>query len=317
MLLNALWMAAIIYACELTILSIGFTLTYLTAKIPNFAHGTYAGIGIFTVWICDRIYNISPYYGFPFAFLFCGLFSVAMYVLIINVLSNLGAGAIVMTIATLAIQIFLQASLWAFSYWLRSITGRYTTGFLLKRTDFVLFDTPGIFYVSLGCSLIAIITLHWMLTRTRIGIAMRATSEDTELSAVLGINVNRIQIFAWFLTGGLAGLAGAMVPMWFASSAATAGGMQTSIMAGSLLGGFTNMYGAIIGGFSIGLLEILLTFQLQQIIGTWVGEYRPLIPMLVLVLVLIVEPNGLQGFYSRFAATKTGERFLKAIGRGE
>ncbi len=310
-------MAAIVYACELTILSIGFTLTYLTAKIPNFAHGTYAGLGIFTSWIMDRVFNTSPYYGFPFAFIVGGIFSVLVYVVVVNTLTKLGGGAIVMTIGTLAIQIFLQAFLWIFSYWLRAMTGLYTTGFLLKRTDFVLFDTPGIFYVSLGTSIVSILVLHWMLTKTKTGIAMRATSEDTELSAVLGINVNQIQTFAWFLTGGLAGLSGAMVPMWFASSAGTAGGMQTSIMAGSLLGGFTNMYGAIIGGFSIGMLEILLTFQLQQSIGTWVGEYRPLVPMIVLVLVLIVEPNGLQGVYSRLMASETGEKILKALGRGD
>jgi branched-chain amino acid transport system permease protein len=51
-------MAAIIYAAEITILSIGFTLTYLTAKIPNFAHGTYAGFGIYTVFTITRVFGI-------------------------------------------------------------------------------------------------------------------------------------------------------------------------------------------------------------------------------------------------------------------
>ncbi len=93
--------------------------------------------------------------------------------------------------------------------------------------------------------------------------------------------------------------------------------MITSIMAASLLGGFTNVYGAVIGGVGIGFSEILLTFVLQQRIGVWVGEYRPLVPMVVLVAVLLIEPNGLQGIWERIVASGTGQNLLKSIGRGE
>ncbi len=50
-----IWIMAITYASELTLLSIGFTLTYMTAKIPNFAHGTYAGIGIYVSWTFAKV----------------------------------------------------------------------------------------------------------------------------------------------------------------------------------------------------------------------------------------------------------------------
>ena len=60
MLIPAIWMAALVYASELTLLSIGFTLTYLTAKIPNFAHGTYAGIGIYVSYTFSKIWGLSP-----------------------------------------------------------------------------------------------------------------------------------------------------------------------------------------------------------------------------------------------------------------
>jgi branched-chain amino acid transport system permease protein len=314
MLLPAIWMAAIIYACLITILSIGFTLTYLTAKIPNFAHGTYAGIGIYVVFTMSKIFNLSPYLGFPLAFLLGGLFSVAVYVVVIQVLTRMGGGAIVLTIATLAIQIFLQAALYIYAFWIREMYSTYTIGFMLKLFDFRLFDMPGIFTVSLVTCVVTVILLHYMLTRTRTGVAMRATAEDLELSSVLGIDTNRIQIFSWFLTGGLACLAGAMYPMWFQSSPLAAAGTITSIMAGSLLGGFENVYGAIIGGFGVGLSEIIVTFWLQQLLGSWVGEYRPLVPMIILVAVLLVEPRGLQGLYERMMASPTGLKFLRAVG---
>jgi branched-chain amino acid transport system permease protein len=307
-------MAAIVYAAEITLLSIGFTITYLTAKIPNFAHGTYAGFGIYTAFTISRILGFSPYIGFPLAFFIGGLVSIIVYLIVIQVLSRMGGGAIVLTIATLAIQIFLEAALLIYAFWIRTIYKTYTVGFLLKDMDFEFLDMPGIFTVSISICIITIVLLHYMLTRTKTGIAMRATAEDPELSSVLGINTNRIQLYSWFLTGGLAALAGAMIPLWFASSPNTGSLMIASIMAASLLGGFENVYGAIIGGVAIGFSEILLTFWLQQNIGVWVGEYRPIIPMIFLVAILLIEPAGLQVVYERIMASSTGRRFLKMIG---
>ena len=314
MLIPAIYTMALVYASELTLLSIGFTLTYLTAKIPNFAHGTYAGVGIYVSYTFSKIWGLSPYYGFPVSFIIGGIFSVLIYMLVIGVLTRMGGGAIVLTISTLAIQIFLTALIQIYAYYLRERFKTYAMTFLLKEYDFTLFDFPGIFIVSLTITLTSVIALHYMLTRTKIGVAMRATAEDPELASVLGININRIQLFSWFLTGGLACLAGAMIPLWFMSTPQSGAMIITSIMAGSLLGGFDSIYGSVIGGAIVGMSEILLTTWGQALIGVWVGEYRPLIPMIFLVTVLLIEPQGLQGAWMRFAATQTGENFRKAVG---
>jgi len=295
-----IWIQAITYASELTLLSIGFTLTYLTAKIPNFAHGTYAGYGIYVSYTFAKFFHINPYLGLPFAFLVGGLLSVIVYKLVISTLTKMGSGSIVLTIATLAIQIFLGAILNIYAYAFIAFYNQYATGFLLKEYDFKVGDVSGIFFVSIGISIASVIALHYLLTKTKMGIAMRATAEDPELASVLGININNIQLFSWFLTGGLACLAGAMIPFWLQSSPGTGSGIITSIMAGSLLGGFDSVYGAVIGGFTIGLSEIMLTLAGQMVLGTWFGEYRPLIPMIFLIIVLLIEPRGLQGFWETY-----------------
>jgi branched-chain amino acid transport system permease protein len=307
-------MAALVYASELTLLSIGFTLTYLTAKVPNFAHGTYAGVGIYVSYTFAKIWGLSPYLGFPLSFIIGGIVSVAIYKLVIGVLTNMGGGAIVLTISTLAIQIFLTAFIQIYAYYLRERFSTYAMAFLLKESDFEVAGFPGIFVVSMTLTIGSVLALHYMLTRTRIGVAMRATAEDPELASVLGINTNQIQLFSWFLTGGLACLAGAMIPLWFQSTPQSGATIITSIMAGSLLGGFNSIYGSVIGGAIVGMSEILLTTWGQALIGTWVGEYRPLVPMIFLVTVLLIEPEGLQGWWTRFAATQTGENFRKAVG---
>ena len=303
-----------VYASEITLLSIGFTLTYLTAKIPNFAHGTYAGVGIYVSYTFAKIWGLSPYLGFPVAFIVGGLFSVIIYKLVIGVLTNMGGGAIVLTISTLAIQIFLTALIQIYAYYLRERFNTYAMAFLLKENDFMVAGFPGIFVVSLTLTVFSVVALHFMLTRTRLGVAMRATAEDPELASVLGINIEQIQLFSWFLTGGLACLAGAMIPLWFQSTPQSGAMIITSIMAGSLLGGFDSIYGSVIGGAIVGMSEILLTTWGQAVIGVWVGEYRPIVPMIFLVAVLLIEPQGLQGVWSKFAATQTGENFRKAVG---
>jgi len=314
MLIPAIWMASLVYASELTLLSIGFTLTYLTAKIPNFAHGTYAGIGIYVSYTFSKIWGLSPYLGFPIAFILGGIISVIIYVLVIGVLQRLGGGAIVLTISTLAIQIFLTAGIQIYAFWLRAKFGTYALLFLLKDFDFRIAGFPGIFVVSMILTVVCVVILHYMLTRTKIGIAMRSTAEDPELASVLGININSIQLFSWFLTGGMACLAGAMIPLWFMSTPTTGAMIITSIMAGSLLGGFENVYGAVIGGIVVGISEIMLTTWGQALLGAWVGEYRPLIPMFFLVAVLLIEPRGLQGAWERMVASDTGQSILKSIG---
>ena len=312
-----LWVNAITYSSMITILSIGFTLTYLTAKIPNFAHGTYAGVGIYVVWTLSKIYGFSPYLGFPLAFIIGGLVSLVLYVTVIRVITQLGGGAVVLTISTLAIQILLTAILSIYVYWARGVFGTYGMGFMLKEFDFMIGTYPGIFPMSFLICFVVVILLHILLTRTKTGIAMRATAEDPELASVLGINIDMIQKLSWFLTGGLACLAGAMYPLWFQSYPKSGGMIMTSIMAGSLLGGFENIYGAIIGGFGVGFSEIVLTAWLQQQLGPWVGRWRPIIPMVILVAVLLFEPRGLTGLYARIKASPIGDRALAMLGKKE
>ena len=230
--------------------------------------------------------------------------SVIIFKLVITTLTKMGSGSIVLTIATLAIQIFLGALLNIYAYMFIAFFGQYAQGFLLRDWDFRIGDFSGVFFVSIGISIVTVIILRYLLTRTKMGIAMRATAEDTELASVLGINIVNVQLFSWFLTGGLASLAGAMLPLWFMCSPGTGSAIITSIMAGSLLGGFENIYGAIVGGFTIGMAEVMLTVAGQITLGNWFGEYRPLIPMFFLIAVLLVEPRGIAGMYERIMASR-------------
>lgn len=321
MIIPVIWMSAIVYASMITILSIGFTLTHMTAKIPNFAHGTYAGFGVYVSFICVRYFEMSPYYGFPASFLFGGLMGIFLYKLIVSTLRRMGGGAIVLTISTIAIQIFMAQFQHIFAYWTRETYGLMSYGFLLKKNDFSFEllgqSFQGIFPISFFLVVGIVIALRWMLTQTKFGIAMKASAEDPDLSQVLGINIEKVQVASWYITGGMACLAGALLPMWFMGSPGAGARLLTSCMAGSLLGGLGDIYGAIIGGFTIGIVEIIFTAQGMKWFGLWVGEYRPLIPMIATIAILLLEPSGVTGWYARWRVGGGYERLMARLGRSK
>ena len=152
------------------------------------------------------------------------------------------------------------------------------------------------------------VLLHFFLTKTRMGIAMRATAEDPGLASIIGINTDRIQQISWFMTGGMACLAGAMFPYWFLGIPTVGANLLSSCMAGSLLGDVESAYGAILGGFTVGFAQVLLTTVLIGALGEWVGEYRTMIPMVTLIFVLLLEPRGFIGLIERFRNSTLGKR---------
>jgi len=285
----------------------------MTAKIPNFAHGTYAGYGIYTVFTFARVWEMNPYFGFFVAPIVGAIIGVLLYTVVVSTLRRMGGGAIVLTIATIALGIFLEQGLHIYAYWIRETRGLMSYGFLLKLNDFKFLGFQGIFPVSLILCAVIVVVLHRTLTGTNFGIAMRATAEDPTLASVLGINTNRIQMVSWAMTGGMAAMAGAMLPMWFMGSPIAGNGLLSSCMAGSLLGGLDNIYGAVIGGFGVGLVEILVTSQLQTWFGLWVGEYRPMVPMVMTIVILLIEPDGISGYIERLRVQKRGPRIVRRL----
>jgi len=139
------------------------------------------------------------------------------------------------------------------------------------------------------------ITLHIVLRKTKFGIAMRAATENSDLSGIVGINVKLIFGVAWLLGGGIAGIAGALMSLWFQGDPNLGPQLIPSVFAASIVGGFFSIYGAIAGGVLVGLTEVLGTRFLAGEFGSWLIAYRPLIPLIFIVVTLLLAPRGLAG----------------------
>ena len=297
---------ALVYANCVTLMSIGFTLVYMISRVPNFAQSTFAVLGVYCTFTMVRILEINPYIAMPFGFVLGAFLALVVYLGVVNTLMKYGAGPILLTISLLALQQIFIAGIQIYADYVRNVLGIYSRAFMLRVNDFRVGEFPGVLLVSTSLILVVIVTLHIVLTRTQFGIAMRATVENAPLAAVLGINVKRISMVSWVITGGLAGLAGTFLPLWFSSGPGSGGMLSTSIFAASVVGGLSSIYGAMIGGYLISLLEVWGSYLLMRQLGLWAGAYRMLIPLTLMSLILMYEPGGIVSIIE-----KIQERYLR------
>lgn len=288
----------VVYASLFGLMAMGLTLTYLTTKVPNFAYGSFVTIGIYTSYSLLRVDHVNPYLSTPLAFLLGAASSVVMYLGVLRMLARRGSSLVALMISTLAIDIAFVGIFGIYSDYLSSRYGIIDTKYFVALsatpgTDFSLFGQPGLLYAA-PFSLAAIaISLYFLLTKTRFGIAMRASVENPSLAQVLGINVERTYTFAWFLAGGFAALSGTYYSLWLPGGTSAGSNLIVEIFAASVLGGLASIYGAALGGLIVGAGEILVTQQAAQLFGSWVQIYQKGVPLVIMVITLLLFPQGL------------------------
>jgi len=293
--LDPIFSDAIIFASLLALLSIGLTLTYLTTRVPNFAHASFATIGVYIALVATRVWESSPYIAIPIAFVISGIVAVALYTFILKPLIRKGASQAIQMVATLAFDLIVIAMLNIFADYIVNTYQVTSREFTLRSYDVEFMGLPLIVFAAPITIAILAITLHIVLRKTKFGIAMRAATENSDLSGIVGINVKLIFGISWLLGGGIAGIAGALMSLWFQGDPNLGPQLIPSVFAASIVGGFFSIYGAIAGGILVGLTEVLGTRFLAGELGSWLIAYRPLIPLVFIVVTLLLAPRGLAG----------------------
>ncbi len=295
MAIDPIFSDAIIFASLLALLSIGLTLTYLTTRVPNFAHASFATVGVYVALVASRVWESSPYIAIPIAFAISGAIAVFLYTFILKPLIRKGASKTIQMIATLAFDLIMIALLNITADYIVKTFQVTSRKFTLRSYDGEFMGLPLIVFVAPIVVIILAITLHIMLKKTKFGVAMRAATENPDLSGTVGINVKLIYGVSWLLGGGIAGIAGALMSLWFQGDPNLGPLLIPSVFAASIAGGFLSIYGAIAGGLLVGLTEVLGTRFLAGTLGSWLIAYRPLIPLVFIVVTLLLAPRGLAG----------------------
>jgi branched-chain amino acid transport system permease protein len=295
-MLNPVLAGIIVNASVLSLLTLGLTLTYLTTKVPNFAHGSFAVVGIFIALTVNQVFRLNIYNGIVPAFLFGGLTALLQYFFVLRPLTKRSASIVTLMVATVAFDILLISILNIYADYLTYTFHVISRDFTLAYVDFTISGTQGVVLVSPIMVVAVAVSLYLLLNKTKFGIAMRATIENPPLAGTIGINTDQIYIASWFLAGGIAGLAGALMPLWYESYPEVGSNVfLIGIFAAAVVGGLYNIWGGLLGGIVIGVTETVIIVELAGVVGSWIIPYQPLIPLIAMMVTLLIAPGGLTG----------------------
>ena len=269
----------------IAICSVGLSLIFGTTGLTNFAHGemvTFGGLMAF--WI-NVILGIPLLIGAPLVVVLGGVFGYLFNEVIFGRLRKRGIGLISQLVVSVGLSIMLR------NFYLYQFGGRTR-----PLDDFSLqvakkFGPVSITMRDLTTALISLIVLVGVATflqRSRTGKAIRAVSDNTTLASSTGIDTQRIIRIVWIAGGALAALGGIFRGLDEQVGFEMGSGLIFLMFAGITLGGLGSAYGALVGGFFVGLFVELASLVVP-------AELKNAPALLILVVVLIVRPQGILG----------------------
>ncbi|BAT61379.1 high-affinity branched-chain amino acid transport system permease protein LivH [Variibacter gotjawalensis] len=273
--------------CVYGLIALGFVLIYKTTEVVNFAQGDLMMLGGFAAYTFIVMFGLNYWLGFLLAVCIMAVFGALVERLVIRPILGYPQFAIVM--ATIGLGFFLRSMagiIWGTDD-LR-IDTPFSTG-LLKIGDLVIaYDKLSIIVATV----ILCVVLYFFFAKTRLGIAMRATSENMLAAGYMGIPVKHIVSLIWAISAAVAAIAGILLaPITFVHSNV---GLALGLKAfpAAVLGGFGSIPGALVGGIIIGIIETMAGFYLPQ-------GWKDVAPYIVLLAVLLLKPEGLFGNVGR------------------
>jgi len=269
-----------------SLIAIGLTMIFGVMKISNFAHGDYAMAGAYTAvfimaWIPGWLGWVGSLLG---AAVVVGLLGIVTERLIFRPLMTrwTDIDTIMVSIGLfILLENLAQLFFGATPRMLHDPFGDVTVNIFLVSTSLLR-------VLCFGFSILTILGLQMFLNRTRMGVAIQATSQNRYAAQLMGINIDFIYMFTFALGSILAGIGGVLYGTLFAVYPLMGAVPTLKAFVVTILGGMGNIRGAIFGGFILGVAESLG--------GNYIAmEYKNGIGFLIIIIVLLIKPSGLFG----------------------
>ncbi len=273
------------YGLVIAAAAVGLSLIYGTTKLINFAHGELITLGAIATWYLESRTGLALVLAAVVAGLVAAVFGALLERSLWRPLRRRRTGLFQLLIISLGLSLALRHIYLIFF----GGSGRAFLGYRIQQPwHFWGVDiTPR----DLGMTIAAVVLLvavAVMLQRTPLGQAMRAVADNRDLAEASGINVKRIILFVWSLGSGLAALGGVMLGLIGGVTWDMGFRVLLLVFAGVILGGLGTAYGAMVGGVVIGVVSQMSTLYSPP-------ELRVFWALLVLILVLLVRPEGVLG----------------------
>lgn len=270
------------------LLALGYTMVYGVLKFINFAHGDVFMVGAYVGIMLAPLLMAKLYWVMPAVMLATAAIGVVVEKAAYSRLRK--AKRLNVMISAIGISIILQNII------LRT-AGPATARFpqLMEMQNIVLGRVVLTSYqlVIFGTAIVLLIALQALVYRTKIGIAMRAASEDLETASLMGVDTNRLISMTFAIGSGLAGAASVLVGMYFNAVfpfMGLSGGIKAFVAA--VVGGIGSIPGAVLGGLVMGISEVMAVAYLSS-------SYRDAVAFVLLIGVLFLRPSGLLGVQTK------------------
>jgi branched-chain amino acid transport system permease protein len=264
--------------------AIGITLIFGTTGLNNFAHGELVTFGGILAWVFAVLLGLNIFIAIPIVVILGAVFGYAQDAVLWRPLRKKGVKLVQAMIVSIGLALFLR-------YLYLFLVGGDTKTMNVGLSDAVVLGPVRITtgsILSMVISIIVLVAVALFLTRTRIGKATRAVSDNASLAAASGIDVDRIIRIVWVIAGGLAALAGIMLALYRQVSWDMGFQVLLLMFAAVTLGGLGSAYGALVGSIVVGLFVELSTLVIP-------ADLKYAAALIVLIFVLLLRPQGILG----------------------
>lgn len=276
------------------LMALGITLTMRVVRLPNFAHAEYITVGAYTALIVSFTLSANPVVVLGIAFVVSALVALGAHQLVFRPLEKQKNSSYTLLLASFAVGLILRYILFLLVDYFELFDKRIQVPLQIWYREGALILT-NIFFWVVPTSIGLVIALSLLLRFTPLGREMRALANNLELARVIGIRVDRVKNLTWLLVGGLAGVAGALWGIYSSVNPLMGWLAILSVFAAAILGGLSSFTGTIIGAYIVSFSENVL----MQFLNFNVGldfSFKPAIPFVIIILVLLLRPQGMVDF---------------------
>jgi branched-chain amino acid transport system permease protein len=282
--------------------AIGLTMVMHILRFANFAYAETLAIGAYVALVADRLFSaLVPVFDAALAPL---TLSVSLLLALVVAMAVAGASAVVidrlifariraradalsMVFASFGVALILRNVIsLIFGHHPQLYSQDIAMARVLSLDPLILIKPDQVFVLMAALVLMA--AFHLVLTRTTFGYALRAVAENPALAQVSGVNLKRMIVAVWLIGGGLSAAAGVFYTLTNQLTPMLGHTFLLPVFAATIVGGIGSVYGAVLGGFIVGIASGLSLMVLPS-------GYTPAMPFLLILAVLLIRPQGLFG----------------------
>ena len=275
------------------LIAVGYSMVFGVLRLINFSHGSVYAFGAYMVYLFVSI-KVGLFPSILIAIALSGLMALTIDKVALEPLRKKKSIPIATLITTIGMSFIIQNVL-SIDYIFGSEKHGFPSLNLFEPLKIGNITIQSSQIIMLVVAVILLVILTFIVQKTKIGLAMRAVEQNTKAANLMGVNVNFVISFTFFIGGACAAIAGALIAGYYGIISPTMGStIGLKAFAAAVVGGIGMLHGAVVGGLVVGVAECLAA----QYLGS---NVRDPMAFVILILILIIKPTG---FFGKKGITK-------------